>query len=100
MKPQSTKNIDYSELDPGIHDDVRKLIEAGITTTDSGDGVSENFDEYPEALRFPHIAMESPSTNLAWWAEEVKLILGSDWIVEGTYSTRDKQFILFAYKDV
>lgn len=97
--PMRAKHIDYSKLDPGIRADVRKLIEAGYTTTDSGDGVSKNFDEYPEALRFPHIAMESPSSNLAREAEQVFCLLGGEWVVEGSYSTRDKSFILFAAKE-
>lgn len=97
--PMSVNQLDYEKLDPGIRDDVKKLIDAGFITTDSGDGISKSADEYPEALPFPHIAMESPSTNLAWWAEEASKILGESWIVEGSYSTRGKKFILFAYKD-
>lgn len=49
-------DIDYDELDPGIREVVRRLNDAGFTTTDSGDGVSKvDWIANGEALDFPHV---------------------------------------------
>lgn len=49
-------NVPYDELDPGIRRIVRALNAEGLTTTDSGDGVSKA-DPCCGMNAFPHVAL-------------------------------------------
>lgn len=89
--------FNYDQLDPGIRDLVRKLRESGFETTDSGDGVSKpavarNFD-------FPHVfAVVSPN-HMVRLSHMMASLLPANWLVEATYSTKDKVGLLMARPD-
>lgn len=57
MNGTQFEDINYDELDPGIREVVRRLNNAGFTTTDSGDGVSKPEILDGDALDFPHVYM-------------------------------------------
>lgn len=95
---------DGTALDPGIRDVVKLLREHGYATTDSGDGVSkpEGWHESGEAMPYPHVACTTESATLRADSERLVELLrenGFDgWEVEGSFSTRDKTSVLFAWK--
>ncbi len=92
--------MNYYELDPGIREDVRRVREAGFETTDSGDGVSK---ADADALPYAHIAcLYKPRLwmTLGWACEDLKKVLGEGWEVQGSYSTADRSYILFASKAI
>lgn len=95
--------MSYDECDPGIRDIVRKVNEAGFTTTDSGDGVSKPADWYQpddhgitEAMPFPHVVATSTPMSLVSDAERLAAVLGAGWTVEATYATHDRIATLLA----
>jgi hypothetical protein len=85
--------IDYGELDPGICEAVRKLRAAGLNTTDSGDGVSKPADCRTMDEPHVHIVSSGPRMMLRD-ARRAQDVLGAEWYVEATYSTRDGKTIL------
>jgi len=91
MGPQ----MNYEELDSGIRDIVRKLREAGFETTDSGDG--SKYDTMGGALAYPHVFIEVPDAgSIIDEAHRAATLLGDDWEVEASYSTRNKIGMLAA----
>lgn len=91
------KPCDYEALDSGIRETVRLLRNEGFETTDSGDGVSKPQDErvYP----MPHVAAVTSPDIMVLQAERMVRVLGANWWVEATYSTRDRRAILFAARE-
>lgn len=49
------RDVNYSELDPGIRSTVEFLREHGFETTESGDGISKPQDQ--RTLHVPHVFM-------------------------------------------
>jgi hypothetical protein len=89
-------DLNYDALDPGIRETVRLCRQKGFHTTDSGDGVSK-----PEAGRvfpFPHVVATLPCCDIVE-AHRLQALLGPDWTVELTYSTKDTRTTLFASRE-
>lgn len=88
----------YAELDPGIRDIVRMLNDAGLATTDSGDGVSKSPEWYEcgEAMPFPHVVVVTTPDAMVDDAERCAELLGPEWIVEAEYRAVSRHAHLFA----
>ncbi|HET9063697.1 MAG TPA: hypothetical protein VFO62_10450 [Candidatus Binatia bacterium] len=76
--PSPVPPIDYTALDPGIRETVRRLRAAGFATTDSGDGVSklEAGTDIGEALSFPHAVIRCEPDRLVAEARRLHAFLG------------------------
>lgn len=103
---------DIDHLDPGIEDLVRKLRDAGVSTTDSGDGVSKlpgghwerlGFQAYDPAdvIPYPHVvivehARETVGDALAVFADHV----GEGWTFDVSVlsSVKHCPLCIVAYK--
>ncbi len=103
---------DIDHLDPGIEDLVRKLRDAGVSTTDSGDGVSKlpgghwerlGFQAYDPAdvIPYPHVvivehARETVGDALAVFAEHA----GEGWTFDVSVlsSVKHCPLCIVAYK--
>lgn len=88
-------DLDYSQLDDGVRDLVRRLREAGFNTTDSGDG-----SKYPHmgcAVPWPMIAIfgDEPE-NMIEDRVKLKELLPDTWSVEASY---DGSRMLFLCED-
>lgn len=103
--------FDYTQLDPGIRDEVRLLRACGFQTTDSGDGVTKiELIASGCAMPVPNIAAVV-STEKAMHCEDclqdyfideadrMQGLLGPEWVVQASYTTSDKTFLLLATKD-
>lgn len=66
MRGDDMPEIDYSGLDPGIRETVRRLRAAGFETTDSGDGRSKLSAGYDadEILPYPHVVIHAAPDDL------------------------------------
>jgi hypothetical protein len=84
--------FDYTQLDPGIRDTVRRLRHYDFNTTDSGDGVSKPADA--RTFHEPHVHIAVGKYRLFHEARAAQRVLGPDWYVEASYSTRDDTAIL------
>lgn len=71
--------VPYDDLDPGIRAIVRSLNEAGLVTTDSGDGVSKLAPGKPEPCcpvnPFPHVCLRLTLDELPTALERVQAVL-------------------------
>lgn len=96
--------IPYDELDPGIRKHVRALNDAGIKTTDSGDGVSK-IGTPGEAcmLPFPNVMCALDQSDnwpkQAWAIKSVLDEIEDGWSVEVSWSTRDQTAIAICFRD-
>lgn len=85
--------LDPSELDPGIRKLVMLLRKHGYETTDSGDGVSNDYAD----MDFPHVFIASDKYNLLSAADELWDLLFQicdlppDASVEASYAPSDGQ---------
>lgn len=95
--------IDYSEMDPGIREVVRRLREAGFNTCDSGDGRSKPDNE--RALDEPHVFALCKPEDIILESRRLHIVVSSwgvskdvEWVVEANYvpyeETREAQAIL------
>lgn len=94
----SKDDFDYAQLDSGIREIVRTLRERGWNTTDSGDGSSKPKEK--REFDFPHVAVAvGGHQDLRRNAYVLAADLPAGWIVEATFSTKDKISLLFARLD-
>lgn len=91
MRPVANEQpvpVTLQDLDPGIRDVVAALWECGLTTTDSGDGVSKG--EHGTVLPFEHVAIDlvgAPNAAMAAVAAALTATRpGELWQVEHTRS--------------
>jgi hypothetical protein len=99
-----TKDIDYTEIDPGIRGMVAALRLNGFETTDSGDGVTKA--DMPCSLPYPHVFITTTKEQLLAEAdrlysfvnaEYIESNMPSGWKVEACYSPNDDASILVVY---
>jgi hypothetical protein len=65
--------MNYSELDPGIRETVRRLNDLGFETTDSGDGETKLAAGWSpdEARDVPHVCIRSKAGDLCMQADRL-----------------------------
>lgn len=86
--------MNYDALDPGIRDVVRRLNDAGFTTTDSGDGVSKQGMEC--AIDVPNVACRTTTATMFTDADRLATVLDSEWAIQASYDPRDGSCVLLA----
>lgn len=88
---------DIAALDPGIRDVVCLLNEAGIVTTDSGDGLSKaDGIASGDALAVPHVACRTTLALMVFDADRILALLGPAWHVEASYCANDRSVLVLA----
>lgn len=94
--------LDYSQLDPGIVETVKRLRDAGFETTDSGDGVSKIPQD--RVMDIAHVFATVRLDKMMTEAIRMASVLGQDWRVEASWSPNDSGVaatcaILAAYRN-
>ncbi len=85
------ENFDYESLNPGIRETVRWFHLLGYTTTDSGDGLTRQFECDRED---PYVVVKVDPKHLISMSDRIKLEMGSaaehpNVLITGTYSPHD-----------
>ena len=98
QKMMSAEHLDYDTLDPGIRDVVRRLVECGFITTDSGDGVTKPAEQ--RTMDIPHVMCVTAAETLIAAAGYMQTVLGDDWTIQASYNPKDGSAVLVAMLEV
>ena len=88
--------IDYSTIDAGVRNEVRRLHDAGLTTTDSGDG--SKAPEMGCALSFPNISIVTTRETGVEDLERALEVLGGAWRAELSWAPGEP-WLIFCHLD-
>lgn len=97
-KMMSAEHLDYDTLDPGVRDVVRRLVECGFITTDSGDGVTKPAEQ--RTMDTPHVMCVTAAETLITAADYMQTVLGDDWTIQASYDPKDGSAVLVAMLEV